>query len=189
MVRSHRANIAQDPARRDMIAKVKHLIKDIKFAMLTTEAEDGVLHGRPMATQESEFDGTLWSFTAASSGKIIELDWNPPVNLSYAEPSATRYVSVSGDAEVVNDRAKMEELWSEMCKAWFPKGLDDPDLCLLKVEVNTAEYWESPSGKMVQVLGFLKALATGERADPSGHGEIDLVTDRSASESKNHSGS
>ncbi len=86
MVRSHRANIAQDPARRDMIAKVKHLIKDIKFAMLTTEAEDGVLHGRPMATQESEFDGTLWSFTAASSGKIIELDWNPPVNLSYAEP-------------------------------------------------------------------------------------------------------
>ncbi len=96
---------------------------------------------------------------------------------------------MSGDAEVVNDRAKMEELWSEMCKAWFPKGLDDPDLCLLKVEVNTAEYWESPSGKMVQVLGFLKALATGERADPSGHGEIDLIPDRSASESKNHSGS
>ena len=112
MVHSHHANTAQDPARRDMIAKVKHLIKDIKFAMLTTEAEDGVLHSRPMATQESVSDGTLWFFTAVSSGKVSELGWNPSVNLSYAEPSATRYVSVSGDAKVVNDRAKMEQLWS-----------------------------------------------------------------------------
>ena len=114
--------------------------------MLITESEDGALHSCPMATQQTEFDGILWFFTGLTSGKVNELEWNPSVNLSYAEPAEMRYVSVSGDAEIVQDRAKMEELWSALYKAWFPKGLDDPDLCLLKVEVNNAEYWEAPSG-------------------------------------------
>ena len=166
----------QNLTQEQMIAKVAELIKDINVAMLTTEAEDGLLHSRPMATQKTEFDGTLWFFTGLSTGKISELDWNPEVNVSYAEPSHSRYVSVSGTAEIVNDRAKMEELWSDIYKAWFPQGLDDPDVCLMKVEVTFAEYWDVPSGKMVQVFGFLKALATGERLKLEGesHGVVEM---------------
>jgi general stress protein 26 len=66
---------------------------------------------------------------------------------------------------VTKDRAKMEELWNPILKAWFPEGLDDPHICLMKVKVDQAEYWESPSGKVVQLLGFVKALATGQEAD------------------------
>ena len=84
------------------------------------------MHSRPMATQESEFDGTLWFFTAASSGKIIELGWNPSVNLSYAEPSATRYVSVSGDAEVINDRAKWRNCGAKCIKPGFLRDRSIP---------------------------------------------------------------
>jgi general stress protein 26 len=166
----------QDMTREQMIAKVAELIKDINIAMLTTEAEDGLLHSRPMATQKSEFDGTLWFFTGLSTGKVSEIDWNPEVNLSYAEPKDTRFVSVSGSAEIVDDRAKMQELWSDIYKAWFPQGLDDPDLCLMKVEISFAEYWDVPSGKMVQVFGFLKALATGERLKMEGesHGVVEI---------------
>jgi general stress protein 26 len=166
----------QDMTREQMIAKVAELIKDINIAMLTTEAEDGLLHSRPMATQKSEFDGTLWFFTGLSTGKVSEIDWNPEVNLSYAEPKDTRFVSVSGSAEIVDDRAKMQELWSDIYKAWFPQGLDDPDLCLMKVEISFAEYWDVPSGKMVQVFGFLKALATGERVKMEGesHGVVEI---------------
>jgi general stress protein 26 len=162
--------------REQMIAKVAELIKDINVAMMTTEAEDGLLHSRPMATQKTEFDGTLWFFTGLSTGKISEIDWNPEVNLSFAEPKDTRYVSASGTAEIVNDRAKMKELWSDIYKAWFPQGIDDPDLCLMKVEVTFAEYWDVPSGKMVQVFGFLKALATGERLKMEGesHGVVEI---------------
>jgi general stress protein 26 len=166
---------AEHMTNEEMLAKVGEMIKDVKMAMLTTEAEDGVLHSRPMATQEMDrFDGTLWFFTAASSGKVSELDWNPEVNLSYAQPSDTKYVSVSGTGEVVRDRAKMQELWNDIYKAWFPQGLNDPDLCLLKVEVSTAEYWEAKSGKMVQLFGYLKALATGERAQGGEHGVVDV---------------
>jgi general stress protein 26 len=162
--------------RDQMVAKVAELIKDINVAMLTTEAEDGLLHSRPMATQKTEFDGTLWFFTGLSTGKISEIDWNPEVNLSYSDGSANKYVSVSGTAEIVDDRAKKEELWSDIYKAWFPQGLDDPDLCLMKVEVTFAEYWDVPSGKMVQAFGFLKALATGERLKMEGesHGVVEI---------------
>jgi general stress protein 26 len=164
--------------REQMVAKVAELIKDINIAMMTTEAEDGLLHSRPMATQKTEFDGTLWFFSGLRTGKVNEIDWNPEVNLSYAEPGKTRYVSVSGTAEVVDDRAKMAELWSDIYKAWFPQGLDDPDLCLMKVEVTFAEYWDVPSGKMVQAFGFLKALATGERLKMEGesHGVVEIPT-------------
>jgi general stress protein 26 len=167
-------NAAEHMTRDEMMAKVGAMIKDIKMAMLTTEAEDGVLHSRPMATQETDFDGTLWFFTGISSGKVSELDWNPEVNLSFAQPSETKYVSVSGNGEIVRDRAKMRELWNDIYKAWFPQGLNDPDLALLKVEVSTAEYWEAKSGKMVQLFGYLKALATGERAQGGEHGVIDI---------------
>jgi general stress protein 26 len=173
-------NTSEALTREQMIAKVGELIKNIKMAMLTTEAEDGLLHSRPMATQQTEFDGTLWFFTGLSSGKVNELEWNPEVNLSYAEPSDSRYVSISGNGEIVQDRGKMQELWNELYRAWFPRGLDDPDLGLLKVEVSSAEYWEAPSGKMVQIFGFLKALATGERSQGEGaqHGTIDIDTAR-----------
>jgi general stress protein 26 len=168
----------QDMTREQMIAKVAELIKDINIAMLTTEAEDGMLHSRPMATQKSDFDGTLWFFTGLSTGKVSEIDWNPEVNLSYAEPKDTRYVSLSGSAEILHDRAKIREFWSDIYKAWFPQGIDDPDLCLMKVEVSFAEYWDVPSGKMVQVFGFLKALATGERLKMEGesHGVVEIPT-------------
>ena len=167
-------NAADRMTREEMIQKVGELIKDIKMAMLTTEAEDGVLRSRPMATQNSPFDGTLWFFTSANSGKVSELDWNPEVNLSCAEPSDTKYVSISGNGEIVRDRAKMEELWSDIYKAWFPQGLNDPDVCLLRVEVSAAEYWEAKSGKMVQLFGYMKALATGEPAQGAEHGSMDI---------------
>jgi len=173
----NKENAADRMTREEMLQKVGDLIKDIKMAMLTTEAEDGVLRSRPMATQNSPFDGTLWFFTSASSGKVGELDWNPEVNLSYAEPSDTKYVSVSGNGEIVRDRAKMQELWSDIYKAWFPQGLNDPDVCLLKVEVSAAEYWEAKSGKMVQLFGYIKALATGERAQGGEHGTMDLQSE------------
>jgi general stress protein 26 len=180
MADSTRTNAAQNMTHQQMIAKVGELIKDIKMAMLTTESEDGLLHSRPMATQQTDFDGTLWFFTGLSSGKVNELDWNPEVNLSYAQASDSRYVSISGNGEIVRDRPKMEELWNDIYKAWFPLGLDDPDLCLLKVEMSSAEYWEAPSGKMVQIFGYLKALATGEPSQGEGteHGTIDIATGR-----------
>ena len=143
--------------------KLRDLIKDIRFAMLTTLEEDGTLKSRPMATQEVEFDGDIWFFTYGGAPKVDEIVSNQHVNVSYSEPKDQKYVSVSGTAQLVRDRQKIEELWNPLFKAWFPKGLDEPDLALLKVSVDKAEYWDSPSSKVVRLVGFAKALITGEQ--------------------------
>lgn len=156
------------------LKKLNELIKDVRIAMLTTAETDGTLRSRPMGTQQVEFDGDLWFFTYASAGKVQEVQHDEHVNVSYANPDDQVYVSVSGSARLVRDRQKMEELWNPILKAWFPQGLDEPDIALLKVEVEQAEYWDSPNGTMVQLVGFVKALLTGRQADAGENEKLSL---------------
>jgi len=149
----------------EAIQKVGEMIKGIKIAMLSTIDEQGAVRSRPMATQQVEFDGNLWFFTKGHSGKADDVQHYQQVNLSYASPSDSRYVSVMGSGQVVNDRAKMKELWNPIYKAWFEGGIDDPDLRLLKVEVAAAEYWDSPGGKVASAINLIKSVATGKRAN------------------------
>jgi general stress protein 26 len=158
----------------DEIKKLAELIKDVKIAMLTTVDQDSSLRSRPMATQNTPFDGDLWFFTDGRSSKIDEVQSEERVNISYANPDDSRYVSVSGTARVIRDQKKAKELWNPIYKAWFPEGLEDPNLALLKVSVEKAEYWDTPSGKMVQAIGIVKALATGKRYE-AGQGEHSKV--------------
>ncbi len=158
------------------IQKLGELIKDIRIAMLTTADADGSLRSRPMATPKQAFDGTLWFFTRASSPKVDEVEQAHEVNLSYAAPDSNTYLSVSGTAQLVRDQEKAKELWNPLLKAWFPQGLEDPDLALLRVSVEKAEYWDSPSSTMVQIAGFVKAIATGHsyHPGPGEHARLEL---------------
>jgi general stress protein 26 len=154
------------------LGKLTELIEDIRIAMLTTAMPDGTLRSRPMATQQTESDGDLWFFTQASAAKAEEIRANPHVNVSYASPRENRYVSVSGTATLVRDRRKMEELWDQLYEAWLPHGLENPDLALLRVDVERAEYWDAPSGTMAEIAGLLKVPAT---RGPSAAGENEKI--------------
>jgi general stress protein 26 len=96
------------------------------------------------------------------------------VNVSFSDPDKQHYVSVSGRAECLSDPAKTKELWHEAYRTWFPKGLNDPDLLLMKVKVERAEYWDSPNGAVVYLLGYLKAVTTGQRPSPGEHQAVNL---------------
>lgn len=159
----------------DAIQKLNELIRDIKFAMLTTEQPDGTLRSRPMATQQADADGYLWFFTGASSPKVNEVSNHHQINVAYAAPDDQRYVSISGEAEMVRDRAKIDELWNPVYRAYFPNGKDDPDLCLLRVRITEAEYWDAPSSRMIQLAGFAKAIVTGKRAQIGEHEKLDVA--------------
>ncbi|MEP7039215.1 MAG: pyridoxamine 5'-phosphate oxidase family protein [Acidobacteriota bacterium] len=154
--------------------KLNELIKDIDFTMMTTIDTDGVLRSRPMSTQNSEITDALWFFTSDQTHKTDEIEKDNRINLSYAAPDDNAYVSVSGTAEIVHDKAKMEELWNPILKAWFPKGLDDPHICLMKVKAEQAEYWDSTSSTLVQIFGFVKAMATGQRAEGGENEKVNL---------------
>ena len=159
---------------REAADKLWGMIKGMRICMMTTLDENGILHSRPMATlPHAGFDdGTLWFFTRAGSPKVHELKTHWRVNLSYADPDKQDYVSVSGVAETVRDRDKIRFLWRDILSTWFPQGVDDPDLTLLKISVDRAEYWDSPSSAMVYAYGYVKAKITGEPPRPGDHAKI-----------------
>jgi len=142
--------------------KVWDLIKDVKYAMMVTQNMDGGMFARPMANQKHDLEGNLWFFTAADSPKVDEIEHYSRILLSYADPDENIYVSINGEAQVVRDQAKIDELWSEPLKAWFPKGKDDPNVTLIRVEPKSAEYWDNPSSTFVQAFGYLKGKITGK---------------------------
>lgn len=156
------------------VEKLATLIKDLKYAMLTTVDDDGSLRSRPMATQNDTFDGNLWFFTRANSPKVHEIEHEQHVNVSYAHPDDQTYVSVSGKARLVRDDRKKEELWTPAMKAWFPKGPEDPEIALLNVTVEKAEYWETASSTVVHLIGFVKAVVTGKPYHPGENEKITL---------------
>jgi general stress protein 26 len=157
---------AKQPTHDEAIKKLAELIADTRVAMFTTRAADGTLRSRPMATQQTPFDGVLWFLTGRRTDKTVEIEHEAEVNVAYARPDDQEYVSVSGRAHVVDDRAQARELWNPLHKAWFPQGVDDPDLRLIRVDVTGAEYWDASSSAMVHLIGFAKAVATGRRYEP-----------------------
>ena len=132
----------------EQIAKIWDMIRDIKFAMLTSD-DDGHLRSRPMVATQKSFEGTLWFFTRKHAHKVDELRDDPRVNVSYSDGAAQNYVSLSGTTTLVTDQATLAQHWGEAMRAWFPKGVDDPEIALLKVDVQQAEYWDAPNSKMV----------------------------------------
>lgn len=162
-----------EDTRQASIEKFRSLTESIDFCMLTT-INGGQLRSRPMSTQEMDEAGDLWFFTSDETHKVDEIEKDDRVNVAYAKPDDQTYVSVSGRGQISKDREKIEELWSPELKAWFPEGLDDPHLTLLKVSVEEAEYWDSPNSKIVQLYGFIKATLTGEPAQGGDHGKMSL---------------
>ncbi|MBX6313640.1 MAG: pyridoxamine 5'-phosphate oxidase family protein [Isosphaeraceae bacterium] len=167
----------QTPTKRaETLRKLGAMIQDIRVAMLTTIDTDGFLRSRPMATPTTDFDGHLWFLTRTDAAKVEELERDERVNLSYTDPDRQRYVSISGTARLVRDRQKAAALWSPLHQAWFPQGLNDPELALLRVDVEKAEYWDAPSRTMIPLFGLAQTLATGEPCQPVGREKIDLAT-------------
>jgi general stress protein 26 len=152
--------------------KVWNMIKDIQIALMVTKDGNGHMRSRPMAAQQTEYDGSLWFFTRASSSKSDEIENDSEVLLAYSDPDGQNYVSVTGRAQMIHDRAEIRSMWNEMLRVWFPKGAEDPDIALIRVEVTSAEYWDSPSSTMVLAYGYVKAQLTGEPPNPGDHRRV-----------------
>ena len=155
------------------IESLKRHINGIRFAMLTTISQDDSLRSRPMTTQEIGEAGEIWFFTSEDSEVVLEVQREPSVNLAYAKPESGLYVSVSGNAELIKDAAKIKELWNPMVAAYFPKGQDDPNLALLRITASDAEVWDSPNS-VARLFNTLKAVVTGEKDDTGHHKRINV---------------
>jgi general stress protein 26 len=153
----------QDPQKgKGDLKKLRKLIKGARVAMLTTVAGDGTLRSRPMATLKAPFEGDVWFFTRASAPKTEEIRDNDRVNVSFSDGEDDRYLSISGTAALERDKDRLEQLWSGRLKNWFPQGKKDPDLALLRVRVDRAEYWDAKNAAMVHLAGLVKSSLRGD---------------------------
>lgn len=168
--------MSETTTRAENLEKLRDMIKDIDFCMLTTIDEQGDPHSRPMSSNgDIDPTGDLWFFTGLTSHKVSEVAKSPKVNVSFAEPKNQRYVSVTGVAELVRDRKKIDELWRPEFKMWFPKGKDDPEVALLRISLEKGEYWDSPSSTIGYALSFVSSLVTGKEAEFGENKKVDLT--------------
>lgn len=158
------------------VAELAAKITSVRFAMFTTIDQHGHLTSQPMTNQELDADGALWFYTSTTTDLWENIGARSKVNLSFAEPADSLFVSISGTAERIVDRERIRALWNPMVAAWFPRGVDDPHLVLVRVAARTVQFWDSNDNKMTQVFEMAKAAITGSRPDigPGEHGKIAL---------------
>jgi general stress protein 26 len=142
--------------------RLSELVSKFDTAMLVTRTDGAAMRARPLSVASSGEGGDLYFSTAIESPKVRELEVDPHVAVVMQD--GKRYVSISGVAHVVRDRALIDRLWSESWKIWFPQGKDDPSLCLLHVEPTEAAYWDLSGLEGVKyAFQMAKGFLTGTR--------------------------
>jgi general stress protein 26 len=131
----------------DEINKLKEIIESIKTGMLFTHTATDQWKGRPMTTVKVEDNGDLWFFTNEFSGNVYQICRNNEVFINYANPFLNTYAVIMGKAYLTREINKMNELYIPSIKNWFPAGLNDPDLLLIRIEPYGGEYWNAEGGK------------------------------------------
>lgn len=164
----------KDLQNKKALEKFKELVKDINVCMFITNNEEEHNHTRPMSTIEVEDNGTLWFFTDLRSVKVEEVSIEHAVHLVYAHPGKESYLDVWGKASVVNDKKTIKDKWSPIVKAWFPKGVDDPNLTLLKITPQDVYYWDAEHGKMVSFLKIATSALTGKKLSEGVEGQLKM---------------
>ena len=151
-----------------------HMIKDMRFAMLTHRHADGSLHAHPLTMQNRSLDeqGLLYFFVARPTEVGQRLRTDGKVNVSFVDPAKDIYVSIAGHASVNEDLAMKQRLFNALNKAWFPGGADDPNLELVEVAIQHAEYWNVKEGKTTQLLKMARAAVSGHPPEIGEHREM-----------------
>jgi len=160
----------------EAIQKFRDLVKDVNICMFTTIDASHNLTSRPMFTASIDEEANVWFFTNEFSEKINEVSRDNLVHLIYSHPAKNIYVDVKGSCSLVIDRKKMEELWEPALKNWFPEGLSDPKICLVKVATQDAHFWNHTSSKMGLLFQMIRSIAKGDQYKETEKGKLDLAT-------------
>lgn len=158
------------------VATLREMIEAVSVAMVTTVTPEGALRSRPMITAEVHEEGELWFFLADNSGQASDLEAEHAVNVNYADPRNERYVSVTGNATLVHDQDKLSEAWDAKFERYFPRGLDEPHLAMLRVDIETAEYWRGGAEKSVLLPPSIEgnSASSGESDGVAEHTRVDI---------------
>lgn len=156
---SDKTNLENQPA----VEKLRELVKSINICLFCTQlkTDDGSTCV-PMSAQEVDDQGNIWFFSPINSDKNKDIEKDKQVQLFFSHPEKSSYLVVNGEAEIIIDRNKIEELWNPLVKTWFKEGKDDPNLSLIKVKTSNAYYWDTNGNKMLNFFKMIVSVATGK---------------------------
>ncbi len=161
------ANLGRD----ESIQKIRHIAKGEIAMMHTFEGREmGIV--RPMGTAGVDDDGTIWFMSQAGSPKNEQARGDQAMQITYSLKSTSEYLVLNGQAEVLRDQTKIDELWSFIDKTWFPEGKEDPSIRLIRFSPRVGHYWDTKHNKVVQLLGMAAGAVTGKAADDGVEGEL-----------------
>ncbi|MEJ7646441.1 MAG: pyridoxamine 5'-phosphate oxidase family protein [Chryseolinea sp.] len=158
----------------EAIEKFQELVKHESTCLLTTRLTELPLTTRPMSVQKVCDQGNFWFISASDSDKNIEIAADPRVQLFFLNTSNYEFLSVYGKASISRDREKIEELWSDIAKAWFPEGKNDPRVTIIKVEPEEGFYWDTKDGKLVSMIKILTSAVAGKTLEEGVEGTISV---------------
>lgn len=164
--------IQQHLEKQEALKKLTKLVDEVKVCMFATIHTDYSLYSRPMQTIKVDEEGNLWFFTNEYSEKVDDVSKDNTVYLMYSHPGNNTYLHIKGECSITDDKDKIKELWSPAVKVWFPKGLEDPSLTLLKVNTSEASYWDGTSSKFIVFYNIIKAIATSQQYDNGEYGNL-----------------
>ncbi len=156
------------------IKKLTELVKDINICMFCTLGHGDYFDTRPMATMQVDDLGRMWFLSDKTSDKHQEIKKDRKVQLIYAKPGSSEFLSVKGTAFETRDRKTLDEMWSKLAEAWFKGGKDDPNLVAICVTPNEAYYWDTKHGKMVSLLKIAVSAVSRKVMDGGVEGQITL---------------
>lgn len=159
---------------KDAIKKMREIAEHTNICLFTTNLSEAPLETRPMATQKVDDEGNFWFLSDAVSHKNIELKIDSRVQLFYANPSKSEFMSVYGHAMEYKDKDKIEAIWTPMAKAWFKEGKDDPGLTAIMVIPDEAYYWDTKNNKVVSLLKILASTVSNKTMDDGIEGKLRL---------------
>ena len=158
------------------VDKLVEMVKDIKVCMLITNdtTDEGNLSGRPMGINTIDADGTMWFFTKNSSLKVDELKADKKVSIAIISETAHVYLMINGTASLVHDKSKMADLWNPTMDVWFPEGVKDSDIVLIKMMPQEVNYWSNNAPTTMVMFGKLPVYVAGEKKPEGEHGTMVL---------------
>lgn len=166
-------NNTKDLNHTEAIEKLKELVEAISTCLFCTnlKTDDGSTC-RPMQVQKVCDQGNIWFFSEANSEKNREISEDKHVQLFFSHPGKNSYLVVNGEAEIITDKNKIDELWTPIVKIWFKEGKDDPNISILKVKPTSAYYWDTDGNKMINFFKMIASVATGSNMVTGRQGEL-----------------
>jgi general stress protein 26 len=158
----------------EAIEKFKEIVDHEAICLFTTRLTEVPLTTRPMSVQKVCDQGNFWFLSASDSDKNHDIEMDQRVQLFFTNPSKYEFLSLYGTASITRDRGKIDELWTNIAKAWFPEGKDDPRVTVIKVTPEQGFYWDTKDGKLVSMIKILASAVSGKTLKEGVEGTISV---------------